>query len=243
MVAVFALGLTDVAIAEPIPFHATYKANIKGVPFRVTGTRELTKVSDGKFLLVSSATAFLASVTEQTLFKLDADSGVVPIEYQYHKSGLGKNRDAVLTFDWEEMRVLNDARSRSWQMKVPTGTQDKLSYQLKMREDLSKARLNGNKWPEMTYQVADDGEMKQYTFRVIGEETIETPAGTFDTIKATRVRDDNQRTTHFWLAPAFDFLLIRFEQNEKDGDGFKLLLKEAIFNGKPLAGVMSGAEV
>jgi hypothetical protein len=46
---------------------------------------------------------------------------------------------------------------------------------------------------------------------------------------------DSDRTTIFWLAPAYEFLLVRFLQEEQSG-GFELLLKEAKFRGEVIAG-------
>ncbi len=119
-------------------------------------------------------------------------------------------------------------------MDIREGMQDKLSYQLKMRHELYKAWQAGKPWPELHYAVADGGHVKTYHFRVVGEEQVETPAGTFTAVKATRVRDDDDRVTWFWMLPEYEFLLVRFEQQEKDGGGFKLMLKEARFGDQPV---------
>ena len=86
----------------------------------------------------------------------------------------------------------------------------------------------------MSYVIADGGRLKHYEFEVIGEEVIDTPVGQLNTIKATRVRDNRDRTSTFWLAKDYDFMLVRFQQLEADGDGFELLLREAEFNGEDL---------
>lgn len=233
-VAAAIVGLfSSVSLAlEPTPFTAVYQARYNGLPIGAKGIRELKRFEDGSWQLTSSAKNFLASVVEQTRFNLNAFTDVVPTEYQYHRRGIGRNRTAILTFDWDEMEVLNDVQSQPWRMDIPEGTQDKLSYQLKMRHDLYRAWQRGEAWPELHYQIADGGHLKEYTFRVIGQERVETPAGTFNAVKATRVRDDDERVTHFWMVPEYEFMLVRFEQQEKDGDGFKLMLKEASFGGE-----------
>jgi hypothetical protein len=217
--------------AEPTPYRAVYKANYKGLPISATGVRELTKLPDGTYRLSSTAKSFLASIDEETLFRLEESAQVIPLRYQYHRKGVGRNRTAILTFDWEAMRVLNDVQDKPWQMKIEAGTQDKLSYQLAMQLALNAARHEP--WPDMTYAIADGGQIKEYAFRVVGNETIDTPIGPVDTVKAVREQNPG-RTTHFWLAPAYEFLLIRFEQVEDDGDGFTLMLKEAEFGGRSL---------
>lgn len=222
------------AWSEPDEFRAIYKADFKGIPINAKGIRELRRVDGNRYLLKSSAENFLASVTEQTLFRWQEDGSVIPAEYQYHRSGLGRNRDAILTFDWDENRVLNDVQSKPWRMDIPDGTMDKLLYQFKLRVDLRDAWRNGRDWPELSYQIADGGTLKEYRFSVLGEDRTETPVGTFNTIKAIRDRDDDDRESIFWLAPEYDFLLIRFRQIEDDGDGFELILEEAEFNGRKL---------
>lgn len=229
---------SSASIAEPTPYRAVYKASYNGVPISATGIRELSRTDDGGYVLRSEARAFIASVKETTHFEIK--DGITPLEYQYHRKGIGKNESDVLKFDWQHMQVARVAEENAWERDMVAGTQDKLSYQLEMRDELARAWKAGTNWtdtawPEMSYQVAeDDGRIREYRFRVEGQETVDVPAGKFDTIKATRVRDDSARETHFWLAPDYDFLLVRFEHKEEDGGGFKLLLKTAEFDGEPI---------
>ena len=103
-----------------------------------------------------------------------------------------------------------------------------------MREDLMATKKEV--WPVMHYQIADRNRLREYEFEITGEEIIETPIGKFNTVRATRIRRDSDRITTFWMAPEYDFLLIRLKQI-KDKDGFELLLKEADFNGQPVTGI------
>lgn len=221
------------ATLQPSLFRAVYRADYKGLPISAKGIRELTRDEAGNYLLSSKASALFASITETSSFKIEG-SAVIPLEYQYHRSGIGKKRDAVLSFDWETNTVLNDVQNQPWRMDVPVGAMDKLLYQFKLREDLLAAYQSGDPWPELEYTIADGGQLKTYSFKVIGEEMIETPLGKMNTIKAARVNDNRDRESTFWLAPDYDFLLVRFQQMEADGDGFELLLKEAEFDGKQL---------
>ena len=82
----------DQAHAEPVPFRATYKADYKGLPVSATGIRELTKLGENRFLLSSTAESFFASIVEQSVFQLDENDNAMPLEYQYHRTGIGKNR-------------------------------------------------------------------------------------------------------------------------------------------------------
>jgi hypothetical protein len=223
--------MAETAKPEPSLFRAVYKADYKGLPISAKGIRELRRTEDGHYELSSKATALFASITETTEFKISGNS-FIPLEYQYHRSGIGRKRDAVLNFNWEENTVLNNVQNKPWTMDVPVGALDKLLYQFKLREDLRAAYENQQPWPTLSYVIADGGKLKNYEFEVLGEEEIATPVGNLKTIKATRVRDSRDRESTFWLAPEYDFLLVKFQQLEADGDGFELLLREAEFDGE-----------
>lgn len=223
----------SVPAREPSLFRAIYKADYKGLPISAKGIRELRRTEDGHYELSSKATSMFASITETSEFKISGDR-FVPLEYQYHRSGIGRKRDAILNFDWDNNTVLNNVQNKPWTMDVPIGAMDKLLYQFKLREDLLSAYENQEPWPELSYVIADGGRLKNYEFEVIGEELIDTPVGQLNTIKATRVRDSRNRQSTFWLAPDYDFLLVKFQQLEADGDGFELILREAEFDGEAL---------
>jgi hypothetical protein len=218
-------------------FRAVYKADYKGLPIRATGIRELSQTADNGYLLSSSASSFVASVTEQSHFSLGDDNQIIPAEYQYHRKGIGKNRDAILRFDWATQQVENDVQAKPWMMSIPVGTLDKLSYQLQMRHDLAAAHHQNLPWPELAYQVADGGKLKTYQFSVVGLESVTTPVGKFNALRVSRVRQDSDRVTDFWLAVEYDFMLVRFVQKKEDRGGFELMLKKATFRDEIVKGL------
>jgi|TARA_Y100000310_G_scaffold231230_1_gene233749 hypothetical protein len=232
--------------APPITFRAVYDGDYNGLPVRAKGIRELRSLGNDRYLLTATATSFLLTVTEQTLLLRNADGRLVPLEYQYHREGIGKNRHAVLNFDWAKQRVRNDVESKPWYMDIPTGALDKLSYQLIMRTDLMahyrKAGIGSTSAPLLEYQIADGGKLKDYRFAVRGDEWIETPIGHINTVKLIRVRQNSRRSTTFWLAKDWQFLLVRLQQQDSKGDGFELLLKEAEIGGRTVKGLAEPAQ-
>lgn len=226
--------------AEPTTYRAVYDGNYNGLPIRAKAIRELQKVAHDRYLLTSSARSFLASITEQTLFVWNSDGELAPIEYQYHRQGIGKNRHAILNFDWVKHRVRNDVQSKPWYMVIPTGALDKLSYQLKMRQDLiahyNDASTESTAAPTLKYQIADGGKLKNYQFEIQGDEWIKTPVGHLDTLKLSRIRHNSKRSTIFWVAKEWQFLLVRLQQTDFKGRGFELLLKEAEIGGQTVKG-------
>ncbi len=227
--------------AAPTTFRAVYDGDYNGLPVRAEGIRELQRVEDDRYLLTATARSFLATITEQTLFVWSSDGQLVPLEYQYHREGIGKNRHAILNFVWAKQRVRNDVESKPWYMDIPTGALDKLSYQLQMRQDLiaryRDATTGSTTAPFLKYQIADGGKLKDYQFEIQGDEWIETPIGHIDTVKLIRARQNSRRSTTFWLAKEWQFLLVRLQQSDSKGDGFELLLKEAEIGGKTVTGL------
>ena len=224
------ISLSSVVLAEPIPYRAVYKASFQGLPFSIESVRQLSREENGTYRLTSTAKSFFASIKEYSNFKIQ-DSQVIPLQYQYHRSGIGRTRDAILDFDWDNNKVLNNIQSKLWEMVIPQGTLDKLLYQFKVREDLILAKQKGLPWPSLKYQIADGGRLKTFEFEIVGEEQLETPIGLLETIKITRVKHRRNRTTTFWLASDYDFLLVRILQIE-DGKGFDMILKHAEIGGQ-----------
>ena len=232
-----AVAMPAIAAAnEPVPFRAVYKARYYGFPIGATGIRELKKEADGRYLLTSRAHNFLGTIDERTTFTLDGNNRVVPEQYQYRRTGIGRNRTTLLKFDWSNRQITEGDDATPWKIALKPGTQDNLSYQFMLRSDLTDAWRRGEEWPTLKYTIADDGQLKEYSFRVVGEETVKTAIGEFKTVKATRTGGNPKRITNFWLAPAYNFLLIRFEQIEPNGGGFELMLRRAKFDGKDIKG-------
>jgi hypothetical protein len=143
------------------------------------------------------------------------DAGIRPDHYTYKRTGGRKEREANLTFNWQTMRVQNDVEDSKWEMDIPAGTLDKLVSQLGMMHALARGDT------DITFNIADGGKLKEYRFRVVGQETLETPAGTFETVKITRLRDDNKRETFIWCAPSLHYLPVRIWQREKDDSEYQ----------------------
>ena len=140
-----------------------------------------------------------------------AGSSLRPLAYRYLRTGGKKNRDVSVAFDWQQNLAHNTANGETWKMRIPAGTLDKLNYMLVLMNDLAAGQK------EFEYLVADGGKLKDYRLEWLGNEVIETPIGTLETVKLQRVREGSKRETYFWCAPAFAFLPVKMEHREKDG--------------------------
>lgn len=221
------LGSASALAAEaPKTFDNEYRAKLYG--FNITVTNRLTKTKDGKYDLLFKADSMIGSITEQSHMQWNqAQQTITPLTYTYARRGLGKNRDAKLSFDWQAKTVTNNVQKISWEMDIAQKVQDKLSYQLQMQQDL----INGHK--NFEYQIADGGHLKKYMFTTVGEELLETPLGKVNTVKIKRSREDNDRVTYAWLAKDWNYLLVRLQQEEK-GDVYTIYIHKATIDGKTI---------
>ena len=142
-------------------------------------------------------------------------AGIRPLFYHYQRSGRRTTRTAELTFDWKTSTVVNNVADSTWEMTIPAGTLDKLSTQLGIMRELQ------NGVTEKTFAVADGGKLKQYAFQVIGTETVDVPAGHFETIKLKRIGDNTQKLTYIWCAPELHYLPVLILQRKEDQSEYR----------------------
>jgi hypothetical protein len=207
--------------ATPLPdFKASYELT-RGSMKIGNSTIELSTGSDGSYIYKSRSWPvrwvawFLKDKLYETSRGTITDAGIRPDDYHYHRTGGRKEREARLVFDWERMVVENNVEDSPWEMDIPAGTIDKLASQLGMMHALA----NGE--DDIAFNIADGGKLKEYRFKVIDEETLELPAGTFETIKITKLRDNKKRETYIWCAPALNYLPVRIWQREKDDSEYQ----------------------
>jgi hypothetical protein len=202
--------------AAPLPnFEASYQLT-RGNLRIGTLVVELKTATDGSYQYESRSwpARWASWLFKDKLFETShghiIDGQARPDRYHYRRSGGSREREAILSFDWDNMTVENNVQDSPWKMDIPQGTLDKLVAQLGMMFALSEGKS------EVTFNIADGGKLKEYRFKVLGHETLELPAGTFKTVKITKLRKNKKREIYFWCAPELNYLPVRIWQREKD---------------------------
>ncbi len=213
------------------PFSASYTADWKQLPFSGKAERSLQAQDDGTWKLDFSASMLVAGLSETSWLTIH-NGDVQPQKYRYSRNGMGKSKKIKHDFDWSTQVVTGSDRSTPVKLTLIQGVQDKSSYQLALQRDIAKGKTS------MSYQVLDGDELDTYDFRVLGEESVETKAGTVDAVKVERVRDPTQskRKTILWFAKDWDYLLVRLQQVEKDGKEYQIILESGSVNNKDVKG-------
>lgn len=214
------LLLASLAQAAPslslTPFAATYDLYSKGLKVAYI-ERTFKALPDGTYVYESySETAGVLAlfrddvITERSHWRL-TDNGYQPIEYHYLHSGSDEHREVDINFDWNNKQVHMRVNEDHWQMDLEPGTLDKMLYQLAVMRDLKRGIR------ELTYRIADGGQMKSYDFESFGHESVETPYGKFKALKVERFRDDRERETRLWCVEELDYLPVKVVNIEPDG--------------------------
>jgi len=72
---------------------------------------------------------------------------------------------------------------------------------------------------DLSYPVADRDEMNTQLYRLVGNEKLDTALGVLNSLKVQRIRENpNGKTTTLWLAPDRQFVPVRIQQKEGNGD-------------------------
>ena len=103
-------------------------------------------------------------------------------------------RDVNATFDWERGVIHSSYRGERKEIPLPRATQDRISllYQL-----MNVTPGNGN----MTIPMSNGRRVETYTYRVVDNVRIATPAGEFDTLHLERVNATaKENRAEVWLA-------------------------------------------
>jgi hypothetical protein len=224
-------ALPPTALAD---YKARYTSTVQGIKF--TTERELKALAGQQYLLSNNLSHWFLDVTESSQFILQQEHHILeikPLSYRYKRKGIGKNKTIRLDTS-EDKQSLNETHndSKSTLTPIPDSLQDKLSYQLQLRLDLMRL---GKQFREQSYTYYERGKLRQYTFKYLGEETLKTDQGHYQTTKLQRIRaGDSKRSTTIWLATQLDYFIIKIKQTEGDNKQYQMVLKDATVAGSPL---------
>ena len=206
------------------PFEAEYALYAKKTKAAQV-MRSLTRLDDGSYEYRSETkTVGLISlfkklhIVESSRF-VQEGGALKSLSYDYKRTGYRKKREVSIEFNQDTGKIKNTVNGDFWHLPMEPAVMDKLLYQLAIMYDLQHGRTPA------TYQIADGGGIKTYNFEKLGEEEVETPLGSFNTIKMIRHRPDSSRKSIFWCAPDLDYLQVKVEHTEKDGSTTVAVIK------------------
>lgn len=164
------------------------------------------------------ARLFIGELSERSDFCV-VEGQIRSHRFEYHRSDKS-SEDFTLDFDWSE-RVVRSSRGELRELK--TEMIDRLAMQIAIQQWVIERK--GEPGPEeFSITKVEDSKVRIYRFRITGRETLEVPAGRFETVRVER-SDDTRRFTRFWLAPERGYGAVRVEQSKDGDEQIKMLLK------------------
>lgn len=211
------------------PMTSTYGAELeRGITISGEATRSLEPTEDGGWAYRFDVDSFIADIRESSRLRFE-DQTVISDKYRYSLEGyFVSNRHKKLDFDWDENVIIDREKDRRVDISDQPDVQDQLGAQLQLWVDLRAGKET------MEYVIPDNGKFKDYRFKVLREETLDSREfGKIETVVVERVRDeDSPRRTLMWFAPEWDHLLVRLEQTNDEGEDITIYLKDAKLDGE-----------
>ncbi len=111
-----------------------------------------------------------------------------------------------MRFDWAALSADSVHEGEPATLTLDPEVRDRLSADLETILELRAGEL-----PD-TQVIAYRNAIRRYDLYPKGEETIETPAGTYATVKFLRQREGSKRSTMIWFAVDAGYLPVRIAQ-------------------------------
>ena len=224
---------------KPQSFAASYRLETMGFDIGIM-KRELSVSPGGVY-------AYQGEMRAEGLAKLflkdkltERSSGTwqgdlcLPAAYVADNPGSKKVKHTEIRFDRNAGQVQVRLDQQTLQHPLQAAMIDKLAVELAVMRDIAQGQR------QTEYTVVEGRKIKTYRMKVLGQERVSTPQGTFDTVKITRdmaeaQQSGNPRKTVVWSAPALGFIPVRVEHTEKDGRVVTAVLKDLRRGGASVA--------
>jgi hypothetical protein len=207
----------DAALA---PFTATYELRYgskrvgeQTLTLRETGARfwNLESKTEPKGL----AKMLTGGITERSVFTLDGTE-LKPLVFNASESR-GKSSQSV-SYDWAQGVAHSERDGERVDLELKPRVVDHALLQIALMRDLASGR------PLAPYLLVEKNELRSYDYERSGEEKLETPAGTYDTVRVRQSREGSTRELWFWCAPALQYLPVQVEQRKEGKVLFRMSL-------------------
>ncbi|MCL6556569.1 MAG: DUF3108 domain-containing protein [Burkholderiales bacterium] len=190
---------------------------IRGEQGLVVGRmRHEWQVTDDQYTLTSTAEAtgvfslFLPGVLLQVSRGLITPEGLKPLSFWIQR-GQRQDRTESASFDWGAGSLRFGRSGEEKTVPLPAGSQDVLSvfYQLALT-----APHNG----VLELPVTNGRKFDRYRYRVVGEETLDTPLGPLVTERLERIQAPGEDALTLWLARDYHWLPVRLRFVDRRGE-------------------------
>lgn len=217
--------------ADPALFALEYDAHFGG--WGAESVRSLTQEENNgvyhmqaqsKILLLGKS---VSTITEDAIFTLQ-DGLPQTRSYSFRQTGIGA-RERSVEFDYSASVARFQVKEKRGEIALEGRVHDELTTFLVLRQALERGET------DIRFDVMDRDHVETHHYRVVSSEPLQTALGDFAAVHVTRLRDGNSgRSTEFWLARDYDYVLLKLEQSEPDGGSIGLEISGGTVNGMSL---------
>ncbi|MBM69251.1 MAG: hypothetical protein CME43_07225 [Haliea sp.] len=213
---------------EPVlqPYLVKYSTSARGMT--VTLERELKDEGEGRYTLTNGGKLLVVGFHEVAVFSVEG-SEIHPKSYIYQGTGLiNRRREVHFTPGSDTVRSLY--KDEWYELPYTEGTLDRMSQQEQLRLQLMAKE---NPRENLQVRIADGKRIRDYELVYVGEEVVDTPLGPVNTLHFERLHEEPDRESAMWLAPDWDYLMVKTIHVEDDKP-VEVLLAEGSMAGTPL---------
>jgi len=209
------------------PYTAEYRTTARGFDLNVT--RKLEADNNNHFILTNGGKILVVGFHEISVFRVE-DEEIRSTPYSYQGTGLVSRRQE-LHFDTEPGKISSLYKDQWYDLPDNGSTLDRMNQMEQLRLELLQG---SSEVDDITLRIADGKRLKDSHLILIGEETQQTPMGPVATLHYERLHNNPQRKSDIWLAPQWDYLMVKMVHIE-DGDPVEMVLTAATLDGETVA--------
>lgn len=213
LVLVLFLAVPPAWAAPPLTVNAAYRLTKMGQPFGVARETFRREGDNYRIESATSAVGIFALFVKGKIRLVSAGevtaAGLRPLHFEHHR-GADPAKRISADFDWAGRVVTHHYDGKSETAQLPPGTQDRISL-------LYQFMFAPPRGAGVELTMSNGRQISHYLYQMVGEATLDTPAGRFDTVHLSRHEGGRRDGVEVWLAKERYYFPVRIVVEEKDG--------------------------
>ena len=205
----------------PQPFSAHYAAQWKSIQVGTSDLDLAYGAGTGRFVYTWRIRAsgifrliYRHDVVQKSWLRVDG----IDVRPETYEAEDGSSK-IHLDFDWRTRKARGVVSGKPVELDLQEGTQDLMSIQIQVMQDLRDGHLPAKFW------IIDKDQIKDFDYRRVGEQRIDTALGALDTIVVTSRRPDGDRVLTMWFAPSLNYVPVQAVRTRGGKQEFEMRIR------------------
>lgn len=184
--------------------------------FTVANIERRLRISPNKLIFssytypVGFASLFISdTINEKSIISI-INKQIRTQSYSYVKKSDNNKEQFHIKFDWANKLII-DSRGKT-PFNLTSNSFDPLSFQLALARAAQKKPIN------LSFTLVENKHVKTYKLKFLGQENLETDAGSFSTHKFEYFDEVKKRKIIIWCAEQLNYLPVQIKRIDDDGD-------------------------